>query len=407
MNWTTPREINEQLLRRWRRGDLLRARFREESIYPLSLRLRKPGAREIAEDFAAVADWVECLRRHSKAVIGHGYTVHWRTRRHRVHGANDMPDGVTVDSEGDALALIGKTRDAKRFSELAEHTLNRFPGLREWLVRYPLRALEYRASWPRLLDVLAWFLDHPRSGLYLRELDIPGVHSKFIESHRGVLSELLDAVLPVGAIDPDAGGVRGFNRRYGLRDKPSRIRFRLLDSSLAIQGLMDLEVPVEQFARLRLDVDSVFITENEINALAFPDFPRALVIFGLGYGVERLAGIDWLAERRLYYWGDIDTHGFAILHRLRRQLPAVRSLLMDRATLDSHRAFWGKEEQGKRFLGELAHLTHAEKTLYRQLRDDELGTALRLEQEHVSQGWLCERLAGLRETTPHNDQYAN
>lgn len=395
MNWTTPRDIRKQLTTRWQRGDLLRARLQKEPIYPLQLRLCKPDSRQLAENFAGVAEWVDALRSDSKALKGHGYTLYWQTRRHRVHGANELPEVVTVDTEADALALIGKARDADRFSELAESTLVRFPGLSDWLARHPLRALQHQAIWPRLLDILAWFIDHPHSGLYLRELDIPGVHSKLTESHRGLLADLLDHVLPAQLINRDASGVRGFNRRYGLRDKPSRIRFRLLDTDLAIQGLTDLEVPAEQFARLHLDAQSVFITENEINGLAFPDVPGALVIFGLGYGVERLAEIGWLAERRLYYWGDIDTHGFAILHRLRRHLPTVRSLLMDRATLDAHQAFWGREEEGKRFLGELPTLTHAEQALYQQLRDDQLAPRLRLEQEHISQGWLRQRLAEL------------
>lgn len=395
MDWTTPENIREQLTKRWRQGDLLRARLSDEPVYPLSLRLRKPGAKHLADDFAAVADWVDTLRNASKAVRGQGYTLHWKRQTHRIHGANELPAAITVDTETDALALIGKTREADRFSELATQTLKRFPELNDWLARYPTRVLEHRDVWSRLLDVLAWFVEHPGSGLYLREVDIPGVHSKLIEIHRGVLGELLDLVLPRASINADARGARGFNRRYGLRDKPPRVRFRLLDPALAIQGLTDLEVPAEQFARLQLAVRTVFITENEINGLAFPELPGALVIFGLGYGVERLGETDWLAGQRLYYWGDIDTHGFAILSRLRRHLPSVQSMLMDRSTLDRHRALWGQEEEGKRFLGELANLTHAEQTLYQQLRSDQLAPRLRLEQEHISQGWLRERLACL------------
>lgn len=395
MNWTTAHDIRAQLLRQWQRGDLLRARLLDEPVYPLSLRLRRPGAKQLADDFSAVADWINALRKGSKAVQGRGYTIHWQERRHRVHGVNALPVSVTVDTEADALALIGKAREADRFSSLSGHTLARFPALRDWLARYPVRLLEHGDVWPRLLNVLAWFVDHPRSGLYLREIDIPGVHSKLIEAHRGLLAELLDQLLPVGVVDTDASGVRGFNRRYGLRDKPLRVRFRLLDPALAIQGLSDLEVPVEQFAAPDIAAQTVFITENEINGLAFPDVPGALVIFGLGYAIDRLTEVPWLHDRRIYYWGDIDTHGFAILHRLRCQLPSVNSFLMDRATLDQHRPLWGQEDKSKRFLGELPNLTHPEQALYQQLRDNQLAPCLRLEQEHVSQSWLRERLARL------------
>jgi hypothetical protein len=388
MNWTSPTALRGQLEKYWQRGDILRARLDGEPLFPLTLRLRKPGAGDLTERFAEVADWVGALRDGAKDNKGFGYTVHWRQRRHRVQGANDLPDAIIVDSEDDALRWLGRRDDAARFSRLADRTLVTFPALRSWLRLRPLRALEHELIWDDLLAVLAWFQAHPRPAIYLRELDIPGIHTKFIETHRGLLAELLDAVLPADAIDAGATGVRGFNRRYGLRDKPVLIRFRLLDDKLAINGLTDLTVPADELARLDPGADTVFITENEINGLAFPPFPKALVIFGLGYRVEALRHLPWLADKRLYYWGDIDTHGFAILNRFRQSFPHAHSLLMDRATLEAHGPVWGREDDAKRFNGALDNLTEAESELYEALRENRLAPALRLEQEHIAQSWL-------------------
>lgn len=416
--WTTPQDLHAQVEKHWRRGELLRAqldsiRLDSEQIdstsidttpidstafYPLTLRLKGPTARELTDDFSAVADWVRSLREGSKESRGHGYTLHWQRRQHRVHGANELPDGASIDSQSDALSLIGKERQAKQFSALAREILSRFPLLlKAWIEKRPLQLLEYRQDWPRILAVLEAFESHPRPECYLRELDIPGVHSKFIETHRGLLSELLDAVLPEHAIDATGRGARGFNQRYGLRDKPARVRFRFLDPSLAMSGIRDMEIPVADFARLRPRVDRVFVTENEINGLSFPDYPGALVIFGLGYGVRTLVDIPWLHTSSLWYWGDIDTHGFAILHRLRNHLPAARSLLMDHATLEAHRSLWGTEDVHKRILTDLSNLTSAEQGLYRTLCENSLGNNLRLEQEHVRQAWLAENLEKLND----------
>ncbi|RLQ23824.1 hypothetical protein DWB85_01335 [Seongchinamella sediminis] len=395
MSWTSSADLRGQLEKYWRRGDILRARLAGEALFPLTLRLHKPDARDITERFADVADWVRGLREDAKEKKGFGYTVHWRQQRHRVQGANDLPDVITVDSEDDALHWLGRHRDAARFSELADRTLVIFPTLRSWLCQYPLKVLEHQPIWDDLLAVLAWFQAHPRPGVYLRELDIPGIHTKFIEAHRGLLGKLLDAILPAETIDASATGVRGFNRRYGLRDKPALIRFRLLEDRLAISGLTDLTIPVDQFARLDPGVDTVFITENEINGLAFPSFPRALVIFGLGYGVDALRHLPWLASKRLYYWGDIDTHGFAILNRFRQPFPHAHSLLMDRNTLEAHRGVWGREADAKRFNGALDNLTEAETALYETLRENQLAPGLRLEQEHIAQRWLLDALSCL------------
>lgn len=393
--WTTPKDLRNQVERYWQRGDLLRAQLQDNPGYPMTLRLRKPTARELTDDFAAVADWVGELREASKECRGTGYTLHWRQRQHRVHGVNDLPDSAYVENHADALMLIGKQHQARQFSELASETLSRFPALADWVEKRPLRLLEHRGDWPRILAVLAAFQSHPLPGCYLRELDIPGVHSKFIETHRGLIAEMLDELLPDDVIDTSARGARGFNRRYGLRDKPTRLRFRFLDPSLSLAGIRDLEIPVDDFARLAPQVRRVFVTENDINGLSFPDFPEALVIFGLGYGVDTLSDIHWLRSTAVWYWGDIDTHGFAILHRLRKHLPAVGSLLMDRATLEAHRSLWGKEDARRRTVSDLSNLTAPEQTLYRQLCDDSLASNLRLEQEHVRQAWVKAQLDGL------------
>jgi len=392
--WTRPNDLVAQLRKHWESGRLLAERLEgEASLFPLKLRLRKATSRDLTDRFDAVREWVGELIEHSRDRHGHGYEIQWRTINHRTRGSNDLPQAIVVPNADDALRLIGKTREAQRFDQLAAELLARFPALRHWLIRRPIEALRRADEWPRLLAVLGHFRDHPRPGIYLRQLDIAGVDTKFIQTRRGLIGELLDAVLPPEAIDDSATGVRGFNRRYGLASRPTLVRFRILDPELALHGLTDLSVPAEEFAGLELPIEKVFITENEINGLAFPDHRRAIVVFGLGYGLERLAGIDWLASADCWYWGDIDTHGFAILNRLRHHLPEARSFLMDRATLDAHRELWGKEPDERRFLGQLPRLEQHEQALYQALRDDSLSPRLRLEQEHVRFAWLERFLA--------------
>ncbi|MCC5857150.1 MAG: hypothetical protein JJT90_03275 [Ectothiorhodospiraceae bacterium] len=395
MSWTTPGDLRQQLLRLWERGDWLSARVRGERIFPRTLRLRRPGSRELAQDFAAVRQWVQELQAHSRSARGYGYEITWRRVNHRVHGANDLPDGAVIPTEDDGLRLIGRQREAERFRCLVDETLRRFPSLTDWLVRRPQQLLAEAEAWPRILDVLSWFQANPNPRIYLRQLDIPGVDTKFIEGRRKLLSELLDAALPDQAVNRKVSGTRGFEQRYGLLGKPPLVRFRVLDVRLRIQGLSDLSVPAREFGELRLPVRRVFITENEINGLAFPEHPGSLVIFGLGYGLDRLAGVHWLQQVEVYYWGDIDTHGFAMLNRLRTRLPHARSLLMDQETLEAHRELWGAEPHGKRFTGVLPNLTASEQAVYRALRDNAFGDCLRLEQERVGYGYLRRALSRL------------
>ena len=232
----------------------------------------------------------------------------------------------------------------------------------------------------KTIDYLRIFYSKPAVGQYIRQLDIHGIDTKFIEQHKPVLAELLDMVLPETAVNAMH---KRFEQRFGLKYDEPTVRFRILDTSLTIAGFSDLSLPLSQFKTLQTDVDTVFITENKINGLSFPEVNRALVIFGLGYGVQMPAEVVWLLTRSIYYWGDIDTHGFAILSQLRSHFPQTRSLLMDQNTMLEHRLFWVVEPGEKRFADELKNLTGPEQELFTALCSNSLGTNVRLEQERI------------------------
>jgi hypothetical protein len=373
----------------WDRGDLLRASVQPDALaWPLRLALKTPSPTDLAQRFEAVRDWVAALTATPRL------TLEWRERAHRVQGRQRLPAAAFVASLDDALAWLGKERAVARFRALWRQVEQEQPALLAWLLRRPVPALELDARWPGLLAVVGWLQAHPRPSVYLRQVDAPGVDSKFIEANRGVLAELLELALPAQAIDATASGVAQFNRRHGFLDKPQRIRFRLLDPALpslpGCTGLADITLDAASFARLSLPVARVFVTENETNFLAFPPVSGAIVVFGAGYGWEALAQAQWLQDRPMHYWGDLDTHGFAILDRLRGHFPQAASLLMDEPTLLAHRAHWGEEPEP--FRQDLPRLTPAEAALFDALRCDRLGTRVRLEQERVGYGQLLAAL---------------
>jgi hypothetical protein len=391
MNWTTPAELKAQVQKLWDRGLILSAMISGESVFPRRLTLKGPGSRELSDSFSLVRDWIARLSSGGKH-----YRIVWRSVNHRILGANELPAEIWMHSLDDALGWIGKRREARQFAAMITLTRDWQPTLLPWLAKRPLRALELAEEWPNLLYIVAWLLQHPRPGIYLRQIDLPGVHSKFIETHRSVLGELFDLVLPPEEIDTTATGAIGFCRRYGFQDKPLRVRFRILDTKLALlptETDQDITVTQETFARLKLPVTKVFITENEINFLAFPEVPEAMVIFGAGYGFENLASVEWMRERVIHYWGDIDTHGFAILNQLRGFFPHAASLLMDSETLMEHQTLWGVEPSPETCA--LTRLTAEESALYDQLRRNELGHQIRLEQEKIGFEWLVEALKKL------------
>ncbi|HYL14890.1 MAG TPA: Wadjet anti-phage system protein JetD domain-containing protein [Terriglobales bacterium] len=390
-SWTRPSDLRAEIQKLWDRGEILASFVSGQALFPKRVALRTPTSTDMMERFDDVRAWIQELRATAHC------RVEMRQFKHRILGSNLVPDEAWVDTVQNALALIGKQREASRFLALLEATRRQQPDLLEWLSKHPFDALALFGEWPRLLEVVAWVKEHPRPRVYLRQVDIPGIYTKFLEEHRSVLSQLLDVVLPSDAIDTTASGVTEFAKRYGFLEKPTRIRFRFLDPGYTLLSCcpgQDITLEAASFAHFNPRVSRVFITENEINFLAFPKVDDSLIIFGSGYGFAALGKAEWLSRCRLYYWGDIDTHGFAILDQFRGQFSDVQSFLMDRATLMAFESQWDIEE--KQTVRDLYHLNDDERSVYDDLRDNRIRKNLRLEQERIGFGWVASRLSALR-----------
>jgi hypothetical protein len=118
----------------------------------------------------------------------------------------------------------------------------------------------------------------------------------------------------------------------------------------------------------------------------------SIVIFGAGYGWDAWAKAEWLMRCSIHYWGDIDTHGFAILDSFRSRFPHATSFLMDRPTLIAHESMWGHEPD--QVIRDLPRLTKDERVLYDELRVNRIRNHLRLEQEMIGFGHISAALGG-------------
>jgi hypothetical protein len=293
-------------------------------------------------------------------------------------GVNRVPRRVVLDTADDVWASLGVTADVRRFDRLVAVTEEALPAALSWIAARPLDALPHATDWPRILATVAWVLHRGGPAVYLRQVDVPGIDTKFIEERRSVLAALLSRTLPAERIDLEAP-TSDLARRFGLRGKPDSVRFRSFDPGDGPYS--ELAVRVEELADVPFAARSVVVVENEISYLAFPRVPGAAVVLGDGYAVSRLAALPWLGDRDVVYWGDLDTHGFRALDRLRRFAPAARSMLMDLPTLLAHRAHWSYEPAP--VTDHLALLTAREQAGYQALLLGEHGDRVRLEQERI------------------------
>jgi hypothetical protein len=379
--WTRPADVRAVVRKKW--GALLAAYVAGQECPPLNFALRGPGPAEIGERLAEVQKWA--AEWEQAAARGPLRVEHKKVGGRHI-GVNLIPGRAWVDGYEQAWTLLGAIGEVRRLADLAEQTRAACPRLVPWLTSHPVRALGLAADWDQILATITWIDQRQAPGMYLRQVDVPGVDTKFIERHKGVLTDLLDQQLDPGRIDPET---RDFEARFRFRRKPSYVRFRCGLPSEG--GFTELCVRAGEFTAQPPGITRAYIVENEITYLAFPLTADAIVILGGGYAVPVLESLAWLPALDVIYWGDIDTHGFAILNRLRHHVPQARSILMDRLTLLAHRDQWVTEPTPTS--AALAVLTPAEQSLYRALVAAEFGPAVRLEQERISFSAIEQSLA--------------
>lgn len=377
-SWTTPAALQAKVRRRWSDGSLLTALADGQPFPALDLPVTGPSPSEIGEHLTAVRGWIDELERGSDA--GRRYELGYVDIGGRLVGRNQVPGRARVTTYDQAWRLLGVTAQVARFRHVLSLSAE-LPAVRAWVAAQPLRALEASHEWEHVLAAYRW-LDAARgSGRWLREITAPGVDTKFVERHRALLSQLL-------ATERTA---TGFLTSLGLRTRPESLRLRFDAAALGLpEALSEGTFRVTELAALSAAVRSAVIVENETTYLTVPVPTQGVVVWGKGFEVSRAGALPWLRAVDVHYWGDLDTHGFAILHQLRRWLPQTQSFLMDRETLVQHRDRWVREPAPTS--ARLDQLTPAEAQLYADLVSDRLGTAVRLEQERVDWAWAQERL---------------
>ena len=308
----------------------------------------------------------------SKEKKGYGYTIEYQTVKTKRHGIQDIPTSISFQTEYDYLKYINKEKDTAKFKKDITNILSSFRELKDWIYKYPIKVIEN--DWKSLLKICNYFKEVPQPHLYIRELPIQ-VHTKFIENNKGIIRELLDIII-AEHINVDE---KQFESRFNLKYDETLVRFRILDEAISQQlfgGIDDISIPISEFLNIALPIHTVYIVENKMNMLTFPAQSNGIVVFGKGFGVDIMKNVEWLKTKKIYYWGDLDAHGFQILSEIRTHFEQVESFMMDRNTFD---AFYEGDKGTETNVEKDLCLTSEESEMFKYLKENNL----RLEQEKI------------------------
>lgn len=382
------------------------AALKPTSKHSFSLPLHPPTEQQVLKDQQAARLWVQSwrnldckgystcsARKDSKAYkfYKEEMQIHWVKREWASVGHQEVPERLLLLNPEIISAFAQREQEwhrvLQRVNELAclclkqwfPHCLKRDMAALSLTLHKQISNLCSLddANWTTFIAVIDWLVNNQNQKCYVRQLPIRGIDSKWFEAHQKMIEPVYCAL--TGKAKPD------------FMQQPHLIRVRFLDITLAPEGFSDVSVPAQELNSYAQRPAAVLVCENLVSFLALPPILGTIAIFGSGYGVSILSEVSWLNSVALWYWGDLDSNGFAILNRLRHHFSHAKSLMMDSATLDIHRDLCVYEPSPNR--SELTHLSADEKkTLAKLLSGDK---ALRLEQERIEWQYALEQLRAI------------
>ena len=380
-----PEEIKEVALKWWQ--PFLISCMTNEPFFPKQIdRIGKVKSGDIISRFEVLQREIENLYVQSKNKTGLGYLVKTADKNFRRSGAHELPDAIEFESVEDYLHCTGKKKEWVRFQESYQLLSRHIPELKAWALANPTLLCSASTDWNSMIKICKYFLSNPRPDLYIRQLPVE-VHTKFIEDNSYMLQSLLDFLIPMHIRNTTQ---KKFAERYYLKHDEPLIRIRILDKSLAIgNGMMDISIRLSDFEKIEWACKNVLVAENKMNFLTLPHLTSSIAIWsGGGFNVSYLRNVQWLNTKSIYYWGDIDEHGFQILHQIRSYFSQTKSIMMDIDTFEKFQDFAG--EGKKNAATTLFNLTNGEALLYQSLKKRFTGN--RLEQEKIPQDYVEEQM---------------
>jgi len=312
--------------------------------------------------------------------------------------AGDFPATLNADLDG-AATLIADTRngaepllvDIGRARALASALRSAGAILTPATLRavHRLRANDVEV----LISAVTWLRQHPDASTWtLRQLPVPGMHTKWLDTHGTLLRD-----------------VAGRDVRDEVRPRLTVVHLTYVDPHHAASGRRRHDAwTTGDVHDIAYRPRAVLVVENRDSRLWFPPVSDTIVVEGGGKAAAALlANVPWIrAADHTVYWGDIDADGYTILNQFRAALaePApdgappkpVTSILMEATDLHRYSHHGVNHDKAGRPIkpsGEpLPHLTEAETTAYNTIATAGPTPFRRIEQEAIPLAHAATRL---------------
>ncbi|ORC34022.1 hypothetical protein B4O97_14130 [Marispirochaeta aestuarii] len=333
----SPEELRSRLLTRY--PEFLKLVVTGESVFPYRPRVN------LKIDFSQYNEAVRQIRKletQAKEQKGFGYVIEFKTVRTRKFGTQTIPKAILFETPEDLFRFIGKKAEVAALFEAIDLTRKTIAVPDPWLCRNIPMILRYLDRWPDILRTAHQLSElHTNTdlrGLNRRTLPI-SLDTKFIERNRTPIQKILEEM-----------GRESLDLDSPIYSSDFFVWTRFYEAAYSFYNADMGIFPVEEFSTMELPAERILVIENKAcfirplpplitSILKRESQETTLLIWGQGNACQRLKEVPWLMRKNLYYWGDMDLHGLAILGRFRSIFPHTLSAGMDLATYKHYTKF--------------------------------------------------------------------
>ena len=361
-------------------NSFLRALVEDINYFPLEIKGNKNFS---TLDYTQAFDLFQKLNDNSKAKKGYGYSFSYeKTNKIKI-------TKVYFETETDYLKFIKKETQTKTFKENIKILRRTLPISNQIIISNLSKILKWDvATCNNIALISSFIIKNPESNLYQRELPI-SVPTKFLEKNISTITSFISNFIELKNVDNKY-------QKLGLLDKSfiikirSKSNFNISDKNNKYCCSNDIiYLPPKAFEKFTHTAKRIFIVENETTFYNFPIQKDDLCLYSGGFSILSFKNNEYLKNSCLYYFGDLDEHGFAILSMFREKYNNVKSILMKMETLLFFKDFW---IEGKTFTGSLLNLTHDETITLKYIKENNI----RLEQEKIPISYISKEIATLK-----------
>lgn len=389
MNWgLLPVQVRGMVYQKeWLNRTRLRKWMKKKKEFPLKINLKIPSNADAMQNVEYFAEFIKSWQREEKS-IGN-CTIIWQEKQYKNLGQQIVPNSLLIDSLQSLVTFLGG--DVVTEFQLWCEIIQSFSVWREdtgflFIVIDYLDELANYSAQERatLLNLLPQLHENMGNGCYLRALNIEKVDTKFIENHLPILTDLCEALY---------GNVKsiGLLSWLGCISNPKDwLLVRPLCDKVMHQigGWSVMRLPSEVLLRNVLPAKIILIIENEQSAYGLGEYKDVICVAGCGKNLKWLEA-EWLKNKIVGYWGDLDSDGLQMLSDARTKIPHVQALMMNDSTLKQFSMNVVPEKTKVQSVP--SNLFPEEESVFQQLRSGVYGGE-RLEQEKLSYDFIDHQL---------------